>query len=161
MQNFATPAPISAVVEIPAGRVQLIAADRADTTVEVRPTNPAKNRDVQTAEQTTVTFPDGVLQIRTAEPHNKLVGHAGSVEVTVQLPAGSALEGKSDAAELRAVGRLGDVAFDGAYQQIKVDEAETLRLTSIEGYVEVGRLTGPAEITTARGDIRVAEAANG
>lgn len=161
MQNFATPTPISAVVEIPAGRVQLIAADRTDTTVEVRPTNPAKNRDVQTAEQTTVTFADGVLQVRTAAPHNKLVGHAGSVEVTVQLPAGSGLEGTSDAAELRAVGRLGDVVFDGAYQQIKVDEAATLRLTAIDGDVEVGRLTGPAEITTARGDIRIAEAASG
>ncbi|WP_036964440.1 DUF4097 family beta strand repeat-containing protein [Promicromonospora kroppenstedtii] len=161
MQNFATPAAISAVVEIPAGRVQLIAADRTDTTVEIRPTNPAKNRDVQTAEQTTVTFTDGVLQIRTAEPRNKLVGHAGSVEVTVQLPAGSGLEGRSDAAELRAVGRLGDVVFDGAYQQIKVDEAATLRLTAIDGDVEVGRLTGAAEISTARGDIRIAEATRG
>ncbi|MFI2487866.1 DUF4097 family beta strand repeat-containing protein [Promicromonospora kroppenstedtii] len=161
MQNFATPAAISAVVEIPAGRVQLIAADRTDTTVEVRPTNPAKNRDVQTAEQTTVTFTDGVLEIRTAEPRNKLVGHAGSVEVTVQLPAGSGLEGRSDAAELRAVGRLGDVVFDGAYQQIKVDEAATLRLTAIDGDVEVGRLTGAAEISTARGDIRIAEATRG
>ena len=161
MHNFATPAAISAVVEIPAGRVQLIAADRTDTTVEVRPTNPAKNRDVQTAEQTTVTFTDGVLEIRTAEPRNKLVGHAGSVEVTVQLPAGSGLEGRSDAAELRAVGRLGDVVFDGAYQQIKVDEAATLRLTAIDGDVEVGRLTGAAEISTARGDIRIAEATRG
>ncbi|MEV0894933.1 DUF4097 family beta strand repeat-containing protein [Promicromonospora sp. NPDC050262] len=161
MQNFDTPAPISTVVEIPAGRVQLIAADRADTTVEVRPTNPAKSRDVQTAEQTTVTYADGVLQIRTAEPRSKLVGHAGSVEVTVQLPAGSGLEGTSEAAELRAVGRLGDVVFDGAYQQIKIDEAASLRLTAIDGDVEVGRLTGPAEITTARGDIRVAEATNG
>jgi hypothetical protein len=33
MQKFDTPAPISAVLDIPAGRVQLIAADRADTTV--------------------------------------------------------------------------------------------------------------------------------
>ncbi|MFD6445866.1 DUF4097 family beta strand repeat-containing protein [Promicromonospora sp. NPDC060204] len=161
MHTFATPAPISAVVEIPAGRVQLIAADRADTTVEVRPTNPAKSNDVRTAEQTTVTYTDGVLKIQTAEPHNKLVGHAGSVEVTVQLPAGSALEGTSGAAELRAVGRLGAVVFDGAYQQIKIDEAASLRLTAIDGDVEVGRLTGAGEITTARGDIKIAEATNG
>src|ERR1700749_1740248 len=30
-------------------RIQFIAADRADTTVEVRPANPSKSRDVQTA----------------------------------------------------------------------------------------------------------------
>jgi hypothetical protein len=33
MQKFDTPAPISAVLDIPAGRVQFIAADRADTAV--------------------------------------------------------------------------------------------------------------------------------
>lgn len=37
MQNFQTPAPISAVLNIPAGRVNFIAADRADTSVEARP----------------------------------------------------------------------------------------------------------------------------
>ena len=44
MQKFDTPAPISAVLLIPAGRVQLIAADRADTTVEVLPTNASRSR---------------------------------------------------------------------------------------------------------------------
>jgi hypothetical protein len=33
MQYFDTPAPVSAVLDIPAGRIHLIAADRADTTV--------------------------------------------------------------------------------------------------------------------------------
>ena len=42
MQKFDTPAPISAVLDIPAGRVRFIAADRADTTVEVRPANAAE-----------------------------------------------------------------------------------------------------------------------
>ncbi|PUB22296.1 putative adhesin [Promicromonospora sp. AC04] len=161
MQKFTTPTPISAVLDIPAGRIQFIAADRADTTVEVLPTNPAKNRDVRTAEQTTVVYADGVLQVRTAEPKNQLVGHSGSVEVTVQLPAGSHVEGRSAASELRAVGRLGNVAFEGAYHRIKIDEAASVRLTAIDGDVEVGRLSGLAEISTARGDIRVSEAATG
>jgi hypothetical protein len=60
MQKFDTPAPIAAVLDIPAGRVQVIAADRADTTVEVLPANPAKSRDIQTAEQTTVAAAAGV-----------------------------------------------------------------------------------------------------
>ena len=32
MQKFDTPAPVSAVLDIPAGRIQFIAADRTDTT---------------------------------------------------------------------------------------------------------------------------------
>ncbi|WP_238011876.1 DUF4097 family beta strand repeat-containing protein [Dactylosporangium sp. AC04546] len=161
MQQFATPAPIAAVLDVPAGRVQFIAADRADTTVEVRPANPGKDRDVKTAERTTVTYTDGVLRIQAPEASNQLFGPSGSLEVTVQLPAGSRVEARAASTELRGVGRLGDVTFDGAYRQIKLDEAASLHLTAVDGDVEVGRLTGPAQISTARGDIRIAEAVRG
>ena len=161
MQKFDTPAPISAVLDIPAGRVQFIAADRADTTVEVRPADSAKSRDAKTAERTEVVYADGVLRITTQAPDNKLLGASGSLEVTVQLPVGSRVEATAAGAELRGVGRLGDVAFDGAYRRIKIDEAASVRLTAVDGDVEVGRLGGPAEISTARGDIRIAEAVGG
>jgi DUF4097 and DUF4098 domain-containing protein YvlB len=160
MQKFDTPAPISAVLDIPAGRVRFIAADRADTTVEVLPANASKGRDVKAAEQTKVEYGDGGLRIETSAK-NQYLGPSGSIEVTVQLPAGSRVEAKAASAELRAVGRLGDVAFEGAYRQIKLDEAASVRLTAIDGDVEVGRLDGPAEISTARGDIRIAEAVRG
>jgi hypothetical protein len=150
MQRFDTPAPITAVLDIPAGRVQFIAADRADTTVEVLP-----------AQKATVGYADGVLRVVVAEPENRLLGPSGSVEVTVQLPAGSRVEGRSAGSELRGVGRLGDVVFDGAYRRIKIDEAASVRLGAVDGAVEVGRLGGPAEITTARGDIRITEAVRG
>ncbi|WKX71625.1 DUF4097 family beta strand repeat-containing protein [Streptomyces sp. XD-27] len=161
MQKFDTPAPISAVLNIPAGRVQFIAADRADTTVEVLPANPSKSRDTKIAKQTTVAYADGVLRITAPTPNEQLFGPSGSVEVTVQLPAGSHIEAQAGCTELRGVGRLGDVAFDGAYRQIKIDEAASVRLTATDGDVEVGRLNGPAEISTARGDIRIAEAVRG
>jgi Toastrack DUF4097 len=159
MQKFDTPAPISAVLDIPAGRIQFVAADRADTTVEVRPANLAKSRDTETAEETTVAYADGILRV--TAPDNQVFGPSGSLEVTVQLPADSRIEAKAASTELRGVGRLGDVAFEGAYRQIKIDEAASLRLTATDGDVEVGRLNGPAEISTARGDIRINEAVRG
>ncbi|MGP3943443.1 DUF4097 family beta strand repeat-containing protein [Streptomyces sp. 6N106] len=160
MRKFETPAPIAAVLDIPAGRVQIIAADRADTAVEVRPTNASKSRDVRAAEQTTVGYADGALRIE-VPVKNPSLGPSGSIEVTVQLPAGSRVEAKAASTEFRAVGRLGDIAFDGAYRQIKIDEAASVRLTAVDGDVEIGRLNGPAEISTARGDIRIAEAVRG
>ena len=159
-KKFDTPGAISAVLDVPAGRVRFIAADRADTAVEVLPANASKGRDVTAAEQTTVEYADGVLRIETPAK-NRYLGPPGSIEVTVQLPAGSRVEAKAASAEFRAVGRLGDVAVEGAYRQIKLDEAASVRLTAIDGDVEVGRLDGPAEISTARGDIRIAEAARG
>ena len=161
MQKFDTPAPVRAVLDVAAGRIQVIAADRADTTVEVRPANPAKGRDVKAAEQATVKYADGVLWIRAAGPKNQYFGPSGSLEVTVQLPAGSRIEAKAASCELRGVGRLGDVAFEGAYRRIKIDEAASVRLTAVDGDVEVGRLGGAAQISTARGAIRITEAARG
>ena len=160
MQTFDTPAPIAAVLDIPAGRVQLIAADRADTVVEVLPADASKGRDVKTAERTRVEYADGVLRIE-VPAKNDLLGPSGSIEVTVQLPAGSRVQGKAAATEFRVVGRLGDIVFDGAYRQIKIDEAASVRLTAIDGDVEVGRLGGPAEISTMRGAVRIAEAVHG
>lgn len=42
MQKFKTAEAIAAVVEIPAGRTSLLAADRAETTAEVRPADAGK-----------------------------------------------------------------------------------------------------------------------
>ncbi|MCC8451459.1 DUF4097 family beta strand repeat-containing protein [Streptomyces rochei] len=160
MQTFGTPAPISTVLDVPAGRVRFIAADRADTTVEVLPANAAKGRDVKAAEQTRVEFDDGVLRIETPVK-NQMLGASGAVEVTVRLPAGSRVEARAAAGEFRGVGRLGDVEIQGAHGPVKVDEAASLRLTTAAGDVSVGRLGGPAEISTAKGDIRIAEAVRG
>jgi Putative adhesin len=160
MQKFDTPTPISAVLDIPAGRVRFIAADRADTTVEVLPADASKDRDVKMAEQTTVEYGDGVLWIE-ASAKTQILGPSGSIEVTVQLPAGSRIEAKAASAELRAVGRSGDVTFGGAHGWIKLDEAASVRLTTDAGDVEVGRLNGPAEVSIGKGDIRISEAVRG
>ncbi|MFE2721287.1 DUF4097 family beta strand repeat-containing protein [Kitasatospora sp. NPDC059327] len=158
MQKFATAAPITAVLDIPAGRVRFIAADRADTTVEVLPADATKGRDVKAAEQITVDYQDGVLRIEAAPEKNRLLGRFGSVEVTVRLPAGSRVEGKAAGAELRGVGRLGDVAFEGAQGPVELDEVAGAHLTVIDGDITIGRLGGPAELGTQRGDIRIAQA---
>jgi DUF4097 and DUF4098 domain-containing protein YvlB len=81
--------------------------------------------------------------------------------VTAQLPAGSRIEAKAASAEFRGVGRLGDVAFEGAQGPVELDEAASARLTTVAGDVSVGRLGGPAEISTLKGDIHIAEALHG
>ncbi|ANZ13764.1 DUF4097 family beta strand repeat-containing protein [Streptomyces noursei] len=161
MQKFDTPTPISAVLDIPAGHIRFIAADRADSTVEVLPTNASKSRDVKAAEQTEVAYDDGVLRVVTPAATNRVLGSSGSLEVTVQLPAGSRIEAKAASADFRCVGRLGDVAFEGAQGSIKLDETESASLALLAGDISVGRLGGPAEISTEKGDLNIAEAMHG
>ncbi|MCX4981007.1 DUF4097 family beta strand repeat-containing protein [Streptomyces sp. NBC_00572] len=161
MQKFAATAAIITVLDIPAGRIQLIAADRDDATVDIRPANPAKSADLKAAEQVSAEYADGVLRIAAAPAKNRLLGDSGSVEVTVQLPAGSRIEAKTAAGDLRGVGRLGDVTFDGAQGTVTLDETATARLTLLAGDITVGRLGGAAEISTQKGDLRITEAVTG
>lgn len=160
MQNFGTPAPIAAVADIPAGSIRFVAADRADTTVEVRPADAAKRRDVRAAEQTTVAYADGVLRIA-GPAGNQILGSSGFVAVTVQLPAGSRVEATGASLDLRGTGRLGEVVVEGAHGEIELDEAAAVRVDTQAGDVTVGRLTGSARISTRKGDIRIAEAERG
>ena len=162
MPQFDTPTQVSAVIDIPAGHIRFIAADRTDTVVEVLPADASKSRDVKAAEQIAVSYGDGVLRIEAAPVKTRVLGtSSGAVEVTVQLPAGSSVEGKAAAAELRGVGRLGDVAFQGAQSSVKIDEAAGVRLELMAGDVSLGRLGGPAQVSVQKGDIRIAEATRG
>ncbi|MFD3457371.1 DUF4097 family beta strand repeat-containing protein [Streptomyces sp. NPDC058691] len=161
MQKFDTPAPVSVVLGIPAGRIRFIAADRADTTVEILPADASKSRDVKAAEQAKIAYGDGVLRIEASAAKSRVLGASGSVEVTVRVPAGSRIEAKAASAELRGVGRLGDVVFEGQQATVKLDEAGSTRLTLLAGDISLGRLGGPAEISTQQGDIHIAEAMRG
>ena len=161
MQNFATTAPIAVILDVPAGHIRFIAAERVDTTVEVLPAKASNSNDVKAAERVTVAYADGVLRIEAAEAKSRILGNSGSVEVTVQLPAGSRVEAKTAVAELRGVGRLGDVTFESAQGTVKLDETAAARLTLQAGDVAVGRLGGGAEISTLKGDIRITEALGG
>ncbi|MFF5534658.1 DUF4097 family beta strand repeat-containing protein [Streptomyces cinerochromogenes] len=161
MQKFDTPAPVSVVLDIPAGLVRFIAADRGDTTVEVLPADASRSRDVKAAEGIEAGYGDGVLRIGGGQLRNRVLGPSGSVEVTVQLPAGSRVEAKAASAELRGVGRLGDVVFEGQQATVKLDETASARLSVQAGDISVGRLGGPADISTQKGDLRIAEAVRG
>jgi DUF4097 and DUF4098 domain-containing protein YvlB len=161
MQKFATAAAVTAHLDIPAGGIRLIASDRTDTTVEVRPANPAKNRDVKAAEETTVSYADGVLRITAPTPKNQAFGSTGAVEVTVELPAGSDVEGKTATAEFHTVGRLGEVTYDSAHGSVKLEETAGARIDLQAGDIQVGRLGGAARVSTAKGDITITEAVRG
>jgi Putative adhesin len=162
MQKFDTPGPISVILDIPAGRVEFAAADRAFTTVEVRPADASKARDVKLAEQTTVEYRDGVLRIKaSASVKNQVLGPSGAVELKVELPAGSRIETTAASAEFRGAGRFGEVVLETQHGGVRIDEASSVRLITAAGDVSVGCLTGPAQISTRKGDIRIGEAMRG
>ncbi|MBP2350622.1 hypothetical protein JOF29_001705 [Kribbella aluminosa] len=160
MSTFNTPKAISAVLNIPAGRIQFVAAERTDTAVQVRPLDPSKGRDVKAAEATQVEYADGVLRI-TVVTKNQYFGPSGSLAVQVELPAGSQVEVKAASAELQTTGTLGAVVVESSHGSINLADVASARVTTVAGDVSIGHLNGPAEVRTSKGDIRIAEAVQG
>ncbi|MEU4563161.1 DUF4097 family beta strand repeat-containing protein [Actinoplanes sp. NPDC023936] len=161
MHTFDTTAPIAAVLDIPAGHIRFVAGDRTDTTVEIAPADAGKRRDVQAAEETTVGYDNGVLRIENTAARDRILGHSGYIQVTVQLPAGSRLTVKAADAQFRSEGPLADIAVEASLATVGIAEAGSARVTVAAGDVTVGRLTGPAEISATKGDIRITEAVSG
>jgi DUF4097 and DUF4098 domain-containing protein YvlB len=161
MPKFDTPDPITASVEPGVGYLTIVAGERADTTVEIRPTNPADESDVDAAARTTVEFAGDTLTIR--GPKINPFGWSNksrSIDVIVELPAGSRISAKNGMGDLTATGRLGDVSYKTGLGHVQFDETGSLSVTSGTGNVLGKRITGRASITTS-GRLHLGELAEG
>ncbi|POX43222.1 hypothetical protein C3486_01330 [Streptomyces sp. Ru73] len=152
MPTFDTPRPIAVTAHVDAGSLQFTATDRADTQVTVRPRDPRKDSDVRTAEQTQVACAGGTLTLRTPKPG--LFGRTGTVDVTIELPAGSAIEATGAWTQILGEGRLGETRIKTSAGDVRLETTGALRLTAAHGSLTVDRVEGPAEITTSSGSLR-------
>jgi DUF4097 and DUF4098 domain-containing protein YvlB len=157
MPTFDTPEPITAVIDTVSGHIWINASDRADTAVDVRPTDPAEDGDVQAAKQTQVDYAGGRLSVTTPKSRlRSLFGRPPSIDLTIDLPAGSRVEAKA-AAEIRSSGRIGASMFDSAAGAIRLDETGRLKLRTGAGEVAVARSAGPADVSTSSGKVWIGE----
>ncbi len=156
MPAFQTPEPISAVIELVAGDARIVASERPDTVVEVRPSDSGRRADVHAAEQTRVECSGGRLLVKATGRWRSWspFGYGGSVDVTVELPAGSRVSGAASMGSFRCTGALGDCRIK-TFGEIRVDQARAVRLATAGGDVSLERAVGDAELTTATGDVRV------
>ena len=179
MTRFETPHPISATVEVGIGTVLVAAGDRAETVVEVLPGDPARPADVAAAEETRVELAAGALLVKGTRRWRAIgpLPGDGSVDVRIELPAGSRVTGHIGMGTFRCTGPLGDLKLRSGAGDIHVEEAAAVslatgagdidlrhavgdaQLTSGTGAVRAGRIDGAAAIKSANGDIRIEETA--
>ncbi|WP_405712815.1 MULTISPECIES: DUF4097 family beta strand repeat-containing protein [unclassified Streptomyces] len=153
MPSFDTPEPITVTAHVGAGSLRLTASERGDTAVEVRPASPKRDKDVRAAEQTEVSYANGVLTVRTKE--RRFIGPAGAVDVMIDLPVGSGVDITGAWTQVAAEGRLGKVRVKSSGGDIRLDETGPVHLTVSHGSISVDRVEGAAEITTSSGSLRV------
>jgi hypothetical protein len=157
MPTFDTPEPIVATIEIAGGHVRIHASDRADTVVQVSPSDTSQDADVQAAEQTQVEYANGELSVK-APKHRirSLFGRTPSIDVTIELPNDSRVDGRGWA-DFRSEGRIGESSFDTAAGSIRLDRTGRLKLRSAAGDISVGRSGGHTDVATSSGKVWIGE----
>ena len=157
MPTFNTPGPISATIDLAAADVRVIASDRQDTIVDVRPSNSSHQPDVKVAEQARVEYTGAGLLIRGPKQRSMGLRKIGSVDVTVELPAGSQIEAEAGIGALRFSGQLGKCHVKMGAGDIEFDKVGSVDLSTGAGAITVGHVAGHAEITTGSGRLRVSQ----
>ena len=150
MPRFDTPEPIAVTLDVGVGDIQIVASDRTDTVVDVRPSDPAKKSDVIAAEQTRVEYASGRLLV-SAQKGWRWSFRAGreSIDVQIELPTGSQVSGEAGVAALHCTGRIGGCRFKTGVGDIQLDQAGPLDLKAGAGDITVGQAVGDAEVSTA------------
>jgi DUF4097 and DUF4098 domain-containing protein YvlB len=158
MPTFDTPGPISATIDVVVGDVRIGADDRAATMVDVRPSDTSNEEDLKAAERTRVEYANGQLVVKAPKVRSWSIKSAGgSIDVTIELPAGSHVQGAGQLTDFRCDGRLGDCRIKTGMGRIQLDRADTPSLKSGIGDVSVDRATGHAEVTAGSGEVRLRE----
>lgn len=156
MHKYETPQPVHVTLSLGyvVANIQVTAGDRADTTIEVVPSDPSSKADVKVAEQTRVEQVDGQVLVK-APKLSTLFSRSGAIDVTVELPNGSTVTGESGMGSFITEGLFAECRFKTGFGPITVEEAGSAVLASGSGDVTVGHIAGEAEVKTATGTLRI------
>lgn len=158
MPAFSTPEPITVTVEFAAGTARITASDRVDTVVDIRPTDSFQDVDVRAATLTVVEYSDGKLLVRSpGQRGGGLFGRVGSIEMTIDLPAGSNVEAAGSAAEFHTVGELGRCRVKTGRGDVSVEGVGTLDVSCGMGAIVADRVGGDATVSSGSGRVRLGE----
>ena len=156
MPTFDTPNPINATITVVGGTIRINAGDAGATTVTVEPTDASNPEDRKAAEQTRVEYTNGHLLVRAPKLRSWVPRNSGgSVDVTIVLPAASAVHAGGALADFVLDGPLGDVRLKTGLGHAQVEHAATLTVKTGIGDVSVDRVTGHADIASGSGEVRV------
>jgi len=155
MPTYGTPTPIDLAIKLQVGAIEIIATDRDDTVVTVSPTNPTKAVDRRGAEETRVDVDGQRLIITGPRPRISWIGPTESVDMKVELPAGSRLTAEIGVGGVRAVGRLGATRIKSSMGRVDLESTGDLWLRASHGNATLGTAEGGIEITADHGQIRI------
>ncbi|MFK3978893.1 DUF4097 family beta strand repeat-containing protein [Micromonospora sp. NPDC050397] len=158
MPSYETPEPITVTLDLGVGEVRVVASDRTDTVVRVRPSDESDESDVKAAGQVRVDLTNGTLRV--TGPKSRAFDFSRktrSVDVTIELPTNSEVSAELQLGDVRCAGQLADCRVKTSAGNVSLDRTGPLRLSTGAGHVTAESITGTADISTGSGTIRIGE----
>jgi DUF4097 and DUF4098 domain-containing protein YvlB len=155
MPTFTTSQPIAVELELQLGSARITASTRTDTVVEVTARDPASDADARAAAATEVALSAGRLIVRGPRQRGRLFGHPGAIDVTIELPEGSSVEGKTELGTIYGAGHLGRCRIKTGAGDVELAWADELSLQTGVGAINVDHVSGRADISTGSGSVRI------
>jgi DUF4097 and DUF4098 domain-containing protein YvlB len=161
LSTFDTPSPITVALDLYVADVRFAVSDRADTLVEVRPSDPDRSADVKAADNTRVEYDEATrtLSVVSKKPLNRFVNFSSkrpeSVAVLIQLPSESAVRGEADLGDFQADGVLGTVVLKTDLGSVRLAETGPLNVRTGVGEIIVEGVSGSATVHSGSSDIRL------
>ncbi|MEV0729041.1 DUF4097 family beta strand repeat-containing protein [Polymorphospora sp. NPDC050346] len=152
MPEFPRSTPVTVVVRLNSGALDIVAEKRDTATVDVRP-YADNDQSRSLAERTTVEMRDDTLTVTT--PHSSgLFRRSGGVHVEIRVPEDSTVQVKAASADVDCRGRYTAASVDAASGRVRAEHVTgDATLHSSSGDVTVGRVEGRLTLTGASGDL--------
>ena len=174
-ETFSTPGPVRLDLELPAGTIEIEAAETDETRVELEAlsTSDQVREMVETARIESVPRGDGhqvIVEVRTR--HGVWISFSrgpdirvGSPEMRLRIscPKGAALDVKTKSADLEARGDYGEVDVKTASGDVNIENAAGSDVKTASGDVHFDEVEGTLDVKSASGDVsvwKVSQAAN-
>lgn len=154
--EFPVSGPITLDARLPAGDIRVTATETTTATVSLRSESGGK-RAQQLIDVAEVMFDAGTLTVSVPERIRLL--SSTSVDVAVQVPAGSTARVRTASADVDCRGELGGLEIKSASGDVHAELVTgSARVDTASGEVVLGDVTGDVRVTTASGDVHVEHA---
>ncbi|ASW54084.1 DUF4097 family beta strand repeat-containing protein [Plantactinospora sp. KBS50] len=155
MTEFPVDRPITLVISVPSGDIEVVAVDGATTAVDVAP-HDDRDASRQLAADTTVDLDGDTLRVTAPRNKGGILRRSGSLRIRVTVPVGSGAWIDTASADVTLRGPLATTDITGASADLDIAEVTgDARVKTASGDVVFGRVGGELDIECASGDIAI------
>jgi DUF4097 and DUF4098 domain-containing protein YvlB len=152
MPTYPHPGPLEIRLDLVAGDARVTASARDDVVVEIVPRDPGSDADVRATGAADVALQGDRLDVRLGGRRGR---HRGAVDVSIAVPEGSRLRGRTGAGDITTEGALADCSVRCGAGAVRLGRVGALSVASGRGDVTVEEATGDVRVSTGAGRLEL------